>query len=63
MTHYTIQIELDDHLQQTPIAPEDIEEILGLLGYSKPAIAAAAITVTSAQATVHWTDQAQQVAA
>ena len=62
MTHYSIQIELNDHLQQTPIAPEDIEEILSLLGYSKPAIAAACITVTSAQAIVHWIDQAQSAA-
>ena len=62
MTHYSIQIELDDHLQQTPIAPEDIEEILSLLGYSKPAIAAACITVNPAQATVHWTSEAQSAA-
>jgi hypothetical protein len=63
MTHYTIQIEVNGHLQQTPITPEDIEEILSLLGYSKPEIATAQIQVSQSHATVHWTVTTVQVAA
>lgn len=58
MTHYSIHIELDHHLRQTPITPADIEEILGVLGYSKPIIAKAQIRVSQSHTTVHWTDQA-----
>ncbi|MBD2425385.1 hypothetical protein [Phormidium sp. FACHB-1136] len=57
MTHYTIHIELDDHLRQTPITPADIREILGVLGYSKPVIVTAQIQVFQAQAIVHWTNE------
>ncbi|QQE64134.1 hypothetical protein GFS31_08130 [Leptolyngbya sp. BL0902] len=56
MTHYTLHIELDDHLRQTPITPADIEAILGVLGYAKPTIAKAQIRVSPSHATVHWTD-------
>ncbi|MGG6241562.1 hypothetical protein ACQ4N7_23295 [Nodosilinea sp. AN01ver1] len=57
MTYITLQIEESDHLRQTPITSEDIEDILALLGHPKAAIAAARITVQQPHATVHWTDQ------
>ncbi|MGB6013753.1 MAG: hypothetical protein WBG32_03405 [Nodosilinea sp.] len=57
MTYITLQIEESDHLRQTPITPEDIEDILSLLGHPRAAIASARITVLSSCVTVHWTDK------
>lgn len=57
MTYFTLQIQISDRLRQTPITPENIEDILSLLGHAKPEIAAARITVQPSHATVHWTDQ------
>jgi len=57
MSYFTIRIEESDHLRQTPLTPEDIEDILSLLGHPKKAIAAARITVLPSHATVHWTDK------
>lgn len=57
MTYITLQIEENDHLRQTPLTPEDIEDILSLLGHKPAVIAAARITVLPSCVTVHWTDQ------
>ena len=61
MTYITLQIEETDHLRQTPITLEDIEDILSLLGHKPAAIAAAHITVLPSHATVQWTEQASSV--
>jgi hypothetical protein len=63
MSYFTIRIEESDHLRQTPLTPEDIEDILSLLGHAKPAIIAATIQVSQSHATVHWTDKIDQIAA
>jgi hypothetical protein len=63
MAHFTIQLQISDRLYQTPITPEDIEDILALLGHGKPEITAATIVVSQSHATVHWTPQQNPIAA
>jgi hypothetical protein len=63
MTYFTLQIQISDRLRQTPIDQADIEEILRLLGHSKPEIAAAIIEVSQSHATVQWTHKTDQIAA
>lgn len=57
MRYINIQIQVTEHLQQTPISQEDIEEILGLLGFSPVAIATSAIQVSCNSAVVRWFTQ------
>ena len=63
MPNITFQIEESDRLRHTPITPEDIEDILSLLGHSKAEIAAARIDVSPSHVTVHWTNETNQIAA
>ncbi|MGF1566864.1 MAG: hypothetical protein ACFCVD_02115 [Nodosilinea sp.] len=63
MPNITLQIEESDRLRQTPITPEDIEDILSLLGHSRAEITAARIEVSASHATVQWTNETDQIAA
>ena len=62
MEYITIQIQATEHLRQTPLTPGDIEEILGLLGFSPAEITSAAVTVSKDLATVHWPSASNNLA-